>query len=303
MAFPQPHMKVCINIFGMQRWFPGGLRDAIELVKIADARGVHQLSVSDHLTMGADTSRYPYGAYPSALTVPWYEPAVLLAAMATATSSVRLATSIMIAPLRPLPLLAKQLMTLHHLSQGRLDIGLGAGWQEEEFQASGIPFADRFALLREQLDALQAIWRQAPARFKGRHIQFDGLHTYPQLAPDETIPIWLGLTEKPRNLHVIAAHADGWLPMSKDPGTLRSALAEIHRLMDALGRDPSRLAVRTMPVPVPGQDGMDDLDATLAALPALGEAGVTIVEFVATRFCRGSEDFEGFVDRVAALQD
>ena len=115
----------------------GGLVDnehfrLIEIARQADAAGVDELGVSDHVVMGERLDRYRWGPFPAAKGKPWLEPLTLIATMAGATRRIRFMTGILIAPLRPATLLAKTLATIDQLSQGRLDVGVGTGIRVDE---------------------------------------------------------------------------------------------------------------------------------------------------------------------------
>src|SRR5262245_6410502 len=135
----------------MQKFFNGDIRKLIDSVELADAIGVDQVSLTDHVVMGENLDRYPYGTFASPLDFPWYEPLSMLSAIASRTQRIRLSTGVLISPLRPAVLLAKQLATLDVLSEGRVDIGIGTGWQEEEYIASGVPFDKRYTRMVEQV--------------------------------------------------------------------------------------------------------------------------------------------------------
>ncbi len=110
---------VCINLSHMQTWFGGDFAAVLPLIRLADALGLDQVSLAEHLLItesGKDA--YPYGTYYQDLNDPWPEPIVYLAALAGTTTRIGLSTGIMIAPLRPAVLLAKQIATLDVLSQG-----------------------------------------------------------------------------------------------------------------------------------------------------------------------------------------
>ena len=135
----------------------------IDLARAAAAAGVDRVVVVDHVVMGPNTDAYSWGKFPTPADAPWLEPLTVLAAMAAVTTRIRLATGILIAPLRPAVLLAKQAATLDVLSQGRLDLGVGTGWQREEYDAEGLDFAARGQLLTDTIAACRALWRDTPA--------------------------------------------------------------------------------------------------------------------------------------------
>ncbi len=110
----------------------------LDLGRAADDAGIDRVVLVDHVVMGPHTENYAWGKFPVPPDAPWLEPLTMLSAIAAVTSRVRLATGILIAPLRPAALLAKQVATLDQLSGGRVDLGVGTGWQREEYDAEGL---------------------------------------------------------------------------------------------------------------------------------------------------------------------
>jgi alkanesulfonate monooxygenase SsuD/methylene tetrahydromethanopterin reductase-like flavin-dependent oxidoreductase (luciferase family) len=159
---------LALGMFGVHNYFGGDSRGYIEAARLADAAGVDQVVFTDHVVMGEHTDRYPYGAFPLPPSEPWFEPLTLLSAIAAVTTRIELATGILVAPLRPAALLAKMLATLDTLAPGRLQIGIGTGWQREEFEAQGLDFDQAWTLLDDQVRAMQVLWREAPAAFARR---------------------------------------------------------------------------------------------------------------------------------------
>jgi probable F420-dependent oxidoreductase len=260
---------------------------------------VHQLSLTDHVAMGEHVERYPYGRFPVPLDYPWYEPLTVLAAIAGATTRIRLSAGVLIAPLRPAVLLAKQLATLDVLSRGRVDIGLGTGWQREEFDASGVDFTERYAILDDQLEACRRLWSEAPVTWQGRTLALDRIHQWPRPVQPR-LPIWLGLAPTPRNCRRIAEYGDGWIPISGSPEKIVAGLADIRAAFAARGRDFTGFDCRAVLAPALGADGRVDEAATFARLSALAEAGVTIVEVLPIRFCRSADELPAFLERAVA---
>jgi probable F420-dependent oxidoreductase len=232
--------------------------------------------------------------------MPWIEPVVQLATFASATQRIRLATGIIIAPLRPAAVLAKQIASLDVLSHGRTDIGLGVGWQKEEYDACGVPWEGRFTLLEEQVRACRELWTKAPARFSGKYVNFENTYALPFPPQGAATPIWFGIAPRGRNLERVAELGDGWLPMERDPALLAEPIAVIKQAMAARGRDPGKLEVRASYHIVPGADGKPDLAATLAQTEAYAKVGVTVMRFEPGLFCRTLEDYPAFLERVLA---
>jgi probable F420-dependent oxidoreductase len=294
--------QVGIGLYGLQKWFAGDFAPVTEIVKIAEGKGVDLVSITDHVVMGENVHNYPYGKFPAPLDFPWFEPITVLAAIAGVTQTIRLATGILISPLRPAVLLAKQLATLDVMSRGRVVIGLGVGWQKEEYDASGIPWEGRYARFEEQLKVCRLLWNEAPAAFKGSTLEFEKIHAFPRPVQPGGVPIWMGLAPTDRNIERMARYADGWIPMEQDPHKLAPVISRIRAAVAAQGRDPASFGVRVVPRFVFRNDGTPDLETTLAQVPALVSAGATAVEVFPYVFCRGPGDFEAFCTRLVALR-
>jgi probable F420-dependent oxidoreductase len=294
--------QVAIGLFGMQGWFGGDFAPIPGIVSVADKAGIDMVSITDHVVMGENTDAYPYGKFPVPSEYPWFEPLIALAAIASATQRIRLATSVVIAPLRPAVLLAKQIATLDVVSRGRVSIGLGVGWQKEEYIAAGIPWEGRYGRFIEQLEVCNLLWREAPAAYHGSTVDFEKIHAWPRPVQKE-LPIFLGLAPSDRNIERMAEYGDGWIPMEQDPAKLAPIIQRIRAAVAARGRDPKKFLVRVVPRFVFGAGGVPDLEATLAGVPALIAAGANMVELFPSVFCRGPDDFPAFCARLLKVKD
>ncbi len=293
--------QVAIGLYGLQGWFGGDFAPVTEIVRTAEREGVDLVSLTDHVVMGENVHNYPYGRFPAPLDFPWYEPLTVLAVLAGVTSRIRLSTGIVIAPLRPAVLLAKQIATLDVMSRGRVSVGLGIGWQKEEYEASGVPWEGRYARFEEQLKVCRLLWSEAPAAFHGETVSFEKIYQYPRPV-QKHLPIWLGIAPTDRNIERMAEHADGWIPMEQDPAKLAPVITRLRAAVAARGRDPKSFTVRVVPRFVFRADHSGDLEATLAGVPALLQAGADVVELFPAAFCRGPDDFGAFARRLVALK-
>ena len=289
-------MKLTLSIPTFGPFFPPGrMHEVLELARGAEAAGVDSLIVPDHVVMGERTDRYEWGEFPFPVEAPWLEPLTALAAIAAVTRRVRLATGILIAPLRPAALLAKTAATLDVLSQGRLDLGVGVGWQREEFDAAGVDFATRAQRLDDTIAACRALWTQSPASFSSPTVTFERIWCEPRPVQQGGVPVWFSGTLHARNLARIVRWGDGWIPIMT---ATRTDLADgAKRLADAFaraGRDPRALRVRGSLEVRTGANGRPDLAATLAGAHELAAAGATDLQLGLLAFARRAEQLEAF---------
>ena len=295
-------VAVALGTWGLQKWFGGDFAPAIDLIRRADEKNVDQVSITDHVVMGEHVENYPYGPFYNPLDFPWYEPISVLSAAAAVTRRIRLSTAILISPLRPAVLLAKQLATLDVLSRGRVTIGVGLGWQKEEYEASGVPWEGRYQRMEEQVKVCKLLWGEAPASFSGETVQFDRIHAYPRPVQPRGIPVLFGLAPTDKNFQRIAELGDGWLPMERDIGKLAAQIERLRQVFKANGRDPAGIAVRAVAPYVFREDGLADMDRTLKAVPALIAAGVTVVEFHPAWFGKGEGEFDMILEGMMSIR-
>ena len=271
-------VQVSVTISGFTRLFDNDLRAVVEAARAADAAGVHQLVVPDHVVMGTRTDRYPFGKFPYGPEEPWPEPLIVLAAIAGATERVRLGTGILISPLRPAVLLAKTAATLDQVSHGRLDLGVGLGWQREEYAAEGIAFAERRVRFADQLRACVALWtREGPVSFESETVSFTDIWCEPRPAQAGGVPLSFGTAATPEMVGLMAELGAGWLPIhTTTPEELLDGLARLRAAYRDTGRDPADLHTRETLRPVIDDRGRLDGPATRAAAEPLAERGITM---------------------------
>lgn len=294
-------MKVAIGLIGLENFFGGDFAALAQWVRRAEERGLDMVSCTDHVIMGEHVEKYPYGPFPMPPEWPWYEPITLLSAIASATRRVLLATGIVIAPLRPAVLLAKQLATLDVISNGRLRIGLGVGWQSEEYEASGVPWEGRFGYMMEQVRVCRRLWGEAPSSFEGQHVRYQRLHSRPFPVQGARMPVDFGLAPSERNFERIAELGDGWIPMEQNPARLAEAITRLRAAFEVRGRRASELNVRVVPA-TQLTDGRPDLAATLARVPEYRAAGATEIEIHPIGFCASPADLDTAVDALIAVK-
>src|SRR5947209_6788327 len=144
-----------------------------DVARMAEDAGVDDLGLSEHVVMAHRPAKYGPRSAPHHFDEPWPEPLTTLAALAAVTRRVRLISTIVIAPLRPPVLLAKQAATVHALSGGRFVLGVSTSWHEEEYAALGVPFRERGARLDDLIGACRALWASTPASFESPSIAFE----------------------------------------------------------------------------------------------------------------------------------
>jgi probable F420-dependent oxidoreductase len=215
--------------------------------------GFHSMVVGDHVIVPRHiASPYPYtvgGEFPGAATGEYLEQLTLLTYLAGVTERIRLVPSVMILPHRNPVLTAKILATIDVLSHGRLTVGVGVGWMEEEFEALGLPpFAERGAVSDEYIRAFKELWTSDDPSFEGEYCRFSDITFLPKPVQKPHPPIWVGGQTR-RAIRRAAELGDGWHPVGATPAAPLEPedLAEDMRLMaryaERVGRDPSEIEV------------------------------------------------------------
>jgi probable F420-dependent oxidoreductase len=262
---------------------PGNWNHLFDRARAADAAGIDRLVISDHVVFGENLEAYSHaelggkdgGRQPTGPDGHWLEPMTVLSVVCGMTSRVRLTTSILLAALRRPVVLAKAATTLDILSGGRFDMGVGVGWQREEYEAAGLDFDSRGKLLDQSLAAMQTLWRDNPASFHSDGLNFESIHFMPKPLRPGGVPIWVSGTMNAAALRRIVGFGSGWIPWGPfmlDPGP---GVERVRQALVEAGRDPSGFCVLATLEPVYDSDGRADLAATFASVGKFCEAGVT----------------------------
>ena len=226
--------------------------DALEqLVRRGEALGFSSAMIADHVVFPVKIqSKYPYtadGRFPGHGDA--LEQLSLMMFVAAKSERLRLVSSVMILPYRNPVFTAKALATIDVLSSGRVTVGVGVGWLEEEFQALGAAdFKRRGAVSDEYIRIFKTLWTTSPASFTGEFYRFDEIRCLPHPVQKPHPPIWIGGHSKAA-LRRVARLGDGWHPVGANPAVpltpaeLRASLDELYRLTEAEGRDPKALTI------------------------------------------------------------
>jgi probable F420-dependent oxidoreductase len=264
---------------------PGGWGHLIRRAEALDAAGVDRLAVSDHVVFGEDLDAYGRpelggqrgGRQPTGPDGHWLEPLTLLSVLAGRTTRIRLATNILIAALRRPVVLAKTAATLDVLSGGRLDLGVGVGWQRAEYQAAGLDFDKRGAALDETLEICQALWTRPRVDFDSTTLSFERIHMMPKPLQPGGVPIWVSGTVNRNVIRRLARFGTRWIPWGDAAANLDSAIPRVREALGDIGADPSALqVVGVLPAVYDAHGGLDG-EATFDAVPRLQRVGVTDV--------------------------
>jgi probable F420-dependent oxidoreductase len=222
--------------------------DIVELARATEERGLESLWLPEHTHIPTER-RTPPPTGDAQLAEEYkrcLDPLVALAAAATATTTLRLGTGILLAAQREPIVTAKAVATLDHLSGGRAALGVGFGWNEDELEDHGVAMGDRRDVARERLLAMQALWADDEASFEGEHVRIAPSWSWPK--PVQTgsdgrprVPILHGGAAGPKLFAHIAEYGDGWIPIGG--GGLTDAIPRLREMVAEAGRDPSALEI------------------------------------------------------------
>jgi probable F420-dependent oxidoreductase len=278
--------------------------DMARVAKLGEELGFDYLTLTDHIALPDVASPgYPYsesGEFYSPDPGHRMEQLTAAAWVAAKTDKIRLVLAVMVVPHRPAIVAAKMLTTIDVLSGGRLDIGIGAGWQKVEIDAvATTPFEERGAVTDEYIDAFRAVWTQKHVTFDGKYTKIDGLMVDPKPVQKPYPPIWVGGETGP-SMRRAARVGDVWYPIGSNKANmldtlprLEAGIAKMRDLTAKAGRDPAKMGVayrikrHGQPAPL-ASDGnrrlfTGSIDHVIDDIVALRALGVTAMDF----------DFEG----------
>jgi probable F420-dependent oxidoreductase len=211
-----------------------------------EALGYNSIWVSDHVIIPYQiASRYPAsadGSFPVSPQTDFLEPLVLLGAIAACTERVQMGLSVMVLPHRHAVLTAKMLASLDRLSEGRLLVGTGVGWMQEELEALNMPYHQRGALSDEYLEAMIKLWTEERPSYQGTFVNFPPIGCHPRPVQQPHPPLLIG-GHSPAALRRVARFGQGWHSLNHSPEVLTQDLQTIHQEMRLVGRDPAELEV------------------------------------------------------------
>lgn len=209
---------------------PGGIRDYIET---AEGLGYSHILGFDHV-LGAGTATRPDWKGPYNHANPFHEPFVLFGFIAAISKRIEMATGVLILPQRQTALVAKQAAQIDVLSNGRLRLGVGLGWNEVEYQGLGKNFHDRGARVEEQVVLLRKLWANELITFNGKYDQIPDAGINP-LPVKKRIPVWFGGRTEPA-LKRLARIADGWFPLFGPGEKGAASIEQVREYLRASGR-------------------------------------------------------------------
>ncbi len=251
--------------------------EAVHLAQAAEGAGFESIWAVDHVVVPAGyRSTYPYdpsGKLPSGEESVFPDPLIWLAYVAAATSTLRLGTGIMIVPLRNPLVLAKELATLDYLSGGRMMLGAGIGWLEEEFDALGIPFAGRGLRTEEAVGAMRALWSEERASFAGSTTTFSRCCLRPQ-PRRRSIPVHVGGHSRAAARRA-GRMAEGFFPYGVGHDQLPPLLDLMRRSAEEAGRNPAAIEITMQGVRTTGEEAraearaLQELAVTRVVVPAV----------------------------------
>ncbi|HTT75624.1 MAG TPA: TIGR03619 family F420-dependent LLM class oxidoreductase [Candidatus Binataceae bacterium] len=215
------------------------------IAREAEKIGFESFWVAEHLVLPASYATY----YPRSSDgkVPEFygyliDPFVALAMAATTTSKIKLGTGICLLPERNVIETAKAAASIDHFSNGRLILGVGAGWFPEEARIMGVDFTKRWKHLRESVEALRVLWTKDVASYEGEIIKFPPVKLGPKPAQKPAPPILIGAHDPKYALKRVARYGDGWCPGGLSPEKARECIPQIKKMAkEEYGRDPEKL--------------------------------------------------------------
>jgi len=235
-------------VFGVSYFPTDETTDPVTLGRMVEERGFESFFVTEHTHIPA-SRRTPYPAGTDLPREYWriYDPFVALAAVASATTTLRLGTAICLVVERDPIITAKEVASVDRLSGGRMIFGVGAGWNLEEMENHGTDPARRFGLLKERMEAIRAIWTSDEPEYHGKYVDFDPIWCWPKPVQEPHPPVLVGGNGRTVYDRVLA-YGDGWLPNRiGDDEKIIARVEKMRRLGEEAGRGPIPTSLQLPP--------------------------------------------------------
>ena len=294
-------MKLIAGLFGLHNFYDGDINSYIEIAQAAEEMGFHGVSLTDHVVMGKNLHKYPFGSFPLPSEAPWYEPLTVLTMIASHTKILHLGTAVLIVPLRNPALLAKTAATIDMISKGRLELGVGMGWQAEEYHVAGVPFENRAEIFWETLEICKLLWAESPASHDGNVYQFEDIWCQPQPMQGADLPLLFGLKMTAKNAEKIAQIGHGWIPIKTDAEFISTGKDLLDQAFKEHNRNEAPRIRGQLPTQI-DSSGVPNLDLTLKELENSIAAGLTEVEIFPINFVRSKEDIVPVLKAISELK-
>lgn len=237
-------------------------KDWPRLAVACEAAGFDSVAVSDHVVYPSYlSSKYPYTPDGTPLFSPeedWPDPWVVIGAMSSVTTTLRFMTNVYVLPLRNPFVVAKAVGTAAYLSDGRVGLGIGAGWMEEEFDLLEQPFARRGKRMDEMVDVIRALWAGGMVEHHGEFYDFDPVEMRP--APPGPVPIYVGGHSEVA-FRRAARLGDGWLGVHYQVDELLEYCATLQRAREDAGTAERPFEIIASPMAMPTPDLIEQLEA------------------------------------------
>jgi probable F420-dependent oxidoreductase len=224
-------MKLGVGLFGTASSI-----SPVELALLAEEAGFESVWAPEHTHIPVSEATRPDGQRLGDMYVSLFDPFVTLAAIASATSRIRLATGVCLVVERDPIVTAKEVATLDVLSGGRVLFGIGGGWNRAEMRNHGTDPTTRFALLEERVNAMKTIWTEDEPSYHGRFVDFDPIYCWPKPVQSPHPPVLLG-GNGPRTLERVVRFADEWMPNAFGADAFAARIDKLQRLASEAGRE------------------------------------------------------------------
>ncbi len=212
------------------------------LARAAEERGFESLFLPEHTHIPVERrSPFPMGGE---LPQEYYhdsDPFISLMAAAMVTRNLRLGTGISLITEHDPIVLGKTVATLDMLSNGRVILGVGAGWNEEEMSNHGTPPKRRWKVLRERVEAMRLMWEQEKPEYHGEFVNFDPIHFYPKPI-QKPLPVLVG-AHGYKGLRRVVRYANGWMPVEAAVRDVKKEISNLRNLAEQNGRAPDSFDV------------------------------------------------------------